>query len=191
MSIDDFDRKILGMLQRDSSTPYVDIAEKLEVTDGTIHQRIKKLKKMGAITRFTVKLNQDIVGVNALAYASITVNPGFIDSVADKISQIPSILEVHEVHTRGDLLVKVRASNQSQIRDILVNEIRTIDGVIDSEVFPVYKKWKEETTIPLEKSSRRNESKRRIKKTGKPRMIKKKKTKKKNDNETKTIENKK
>lgn len=150
MSIDDLDMKILDTLQRDSSTPYVEIAEKCKVTDGTIHQRIKKLKKMGIITHFTVKLDQDIIGVSALAYALITVNPGSIDSVAAEISRIPSILEVHEVHTRGDLLVKVRASDQNQIRDIIVNKIRTIDGIMDSEVFPVYKNWKEENNIPID-----------------------------------------
>ena len=67
MNIDDIDAKILDILQEDSSTPYVEVAEKIGVTDGTIHQRIKKLKNENVIDRFTVSLNEETLGLNSLA----------------------------------------------------------------------------------------------------------------------------
>ncbi len=144
MSLDKIDIKILKLLHKDSSTPYVVIAKKIGVTDGTIHQRIKKLKDLGVIKNFTINLDQNLLGKRSIAYILLTVNPGFIEKVSEKVCKIPTVLEVHEVHTRGDILIKLRASDQEEIRNIIVNKIRKIEGVVDSDLFPVYKSWKEE-----------------------------------------------
>ena len=152
MELDNMDLEILNLLQEDSSTPFVEIAEKMGVTDGTIHQRIKKLKKAGVIKRFTVQLDQELIRGDSLVYLLVTVNPGYLESVSKEVSTYRNVLEVHEVHTQGDLLIKVRASSQEEVRDIVVNQIRKIEGVVTSNIFPVYKVWKEENNPPLPKN---------------------------------------
>ncbi|MGB6680735.1 MAG: Lrp/AsnC family transcriptional regulator [Candidatus Bathyarchaeia archaeon] len=149
VSLDKKDIELLRILQEDSSTPFVEIAESIGVTDGTIHQRIRKLKKSGILKRFTIQLNQEKVGYRSLAYVLITVNPGNIDSVSKEIINISNVLETHEVHTQGQLLIKLRASSDNEMRDIIVEKIRAIEGVANSELIPVYKVWKEETNLPL------------------------------------------
>jgi Lrp/AsnC family transcriptional regulator for asnA, asnC and gidA len=119
------------------------------VTDGTIHQRVRKLKKTGAIKRFTIDLNEEIMGNSSLAYVLVTVKPGYIERVSKEIIKNPQVLEVHEVHTRGDLLTKIRASSDDEIRDFIVNKLRTIEGIANSELIPVYKVWKEEANLTL------------------------------------------
>ncbi len=119
------------------------------MTDGTIHQRVRKLKKTGVIKRFTIDLNEEIMGNNSLVYIIVTVTPGSIEQVSKEMIKNPEVLEVHEVHTRGDLLTKVRASSDNEIRDFIVNKLRTIEGVVDSELIPVYKVWKEEANLSL------------------------------------------
>ena len=149
VKLDKKDIELLDILKKDSSSPFVEIAESLGVTDGTIHQRVRKLKKSGVIKRFTIELNEEIIGNTSLAYILVTVNPGSIERVSKEMIKNPEVLEVHEVHTRGDLLTKIRASSDDEIRDIIVKKLRTIDGVVDSELMPVYKVWKEETSLPL------------------------------------------
>lgn len=119
------------------------------VTDGTIHQRVKKLKRSGIIKRFTVDLNEEIMGKQSLAYVIVKVNPGSIERVSKEMIKNPEILEIYEVHTRGDLLTKIRASSDNEIRNIIVKKIRTIKGVVDSELIPIYKVWKEESRLSL------------------------------------------
>jgi DNA-binding Lrp family transcriptional regulator len=94
-------------------------------------------------------LNQEKVGYRSLAYVLITVNPGNIDSVSKEIINISNVLETHEVHTQGQLLIKLRASSDNEIRDIIVGKIRKIKGVANTEVLPVYKIWKEQNTLLL------------------------------------------
>jgi Lrp/AsnC family transcriptional regulator for asnA, asnC and gidA len=147
--MDKIDHNIIQILQKDSSTPFVNVAEKIGVTDGTIHQRIKKLKKSGVIKRFTIELNSEKLGNSSLTYAMITIEPGYLDDVSQKISKHPNIQEIHEVHTRGQLLIKIRASSSEEIRNIIVEELRKIEGIKDTELFPVYKIWKEENKLIL------------------------------------------
>ena len=146
-NLDQVDRDIIHILQTDSSTPFVDVAEKIGVTDGTIHQRVKKLKKSGLIKRFTLELNNDLLGDNALAYALVAVEPGYLENVSKEIIKNPHIQEIHEVHTQGQLLIKIRASSHEQVRNIIVDELRKIKGITNTELIPVYKIWKEEKNL--------------------------------------------
>lgn len=146
-NLDITDLEILRTLSEDSSIPFVDIAEKIGVTDGTIHQRVRKLKRSGAIKRFTIELNNEIIGKGSLAYAVVIVDPGYLDIVSKQISKHSHIQEVHEVHTQGQLLIKIRASSDNEIRDIIVEKIRKIKGVANTELLPVYKVWKEQNTL--------------------------------------------
>jgi Lrp/AsnC family transcriptional regulator for asnA, asnC and gidA len=150
MELDKTDSSLLNILQDDASMHFVKIAKKIGVTDGTIHQRIKKLKKSGIIKRFTIQLNPEMIGFNSIAYVLTTVDPGFIDTVSKEVIKHQNILEVYEVHTQGDLLVKIQASSQEEIRNTIVNVIRKIKGVRDSQTLNVYKIWKEENRLPLE-----------------------------------------
>ena len=55
--IDTVDRQILNELLIDARVPYLEIARKLIVSGGTIHQRIDKLKKMGVLEGSKAVLN--------------------------------------------------------------------------------------------------------------------------------------
>jgi len=149
MNFDKTDAEILKILQKDSSKSFVDIAKELRVTDGTIHQRIKKLKRMGAIKRFTVELDHKILGESSIAFIFINIQPGYIESISKTISDFENIMEVYEVHTRGDLLVKIRASSPEGLRNIVINKIRAIEGIVSTELIPVFKRWKEEKNLPI------------------------------------------
>jgi Lrp/AsnC family transcriptional regulator for asnA, asnC and gidA len=149
MNLDEVDVKIIRLLLQDSSKPFVDIATELGVTDGTIHQRVKKLKKSGIIKRFTIELDHEILGSGSLGYVFVSANPGYLETISKKVSELQDVQEVHEVHTHGELLVKIRASSQEDIRNIMVNEIRKIEGVSNTELIPVYKSWKEENNLNI------------------------------------------
>jgi len=142
--LDDMDKKIINLLRKDCLTPFVKIAKALEVNEGTIRHRVKKLTSHGIIKRFTVATDPTILGFGALAFVVVTVNPGQVQQVAHELAKLQNVLEVHEVHTYGDLLLKVRAPSLSDIANILSNEIKTIEGVISSQVISVLNVWKDE-----------------------------------------------
>lgn len=146
MSLDDLDTKIIRALRENCLTPFVEIAKRLGVTDGTIHQRVKKLQQKGIIQRFTVLLDPIRIGLGVIAFILVSVAPGFVEPVAKALAQLERVVEVHEVHTYGDLLVKLRANDMNELRELLVQNLKTIPGVVGSQVISVLKVWKEDNT---------------------------------------------
>jgi len=142
--LDDIDRSILSTLYENSITPFVRIAKMLNVNEGTIRHRVKRLIKYGVIKRFTVVIDPLALGLSAMVLVIVTVSPGSVNYVAKKIAEIPNVIEVLEVHTYGDLLLKLRGSSMNEIANIIANQIKTIEGVINTQVISVLNIWKDE-----------------------------------------------
>jgi Lrp/AsnC family transcriptional regulator, regulator for asnA, asnC and gidA len=79
----------------------------------------------------------------------INVDPGFADAVVNDLLKIDEVLEVHEMHGRFDLLLKMRAKNLEEMRDIVENKIRKLSHVLETELMTVLKTEKEEQIVSL------------------------------------------
>jgi DNA-binding Lrp family transcriptional regulator len=62
VKVDEMDKKLLNILDKDSTLPLHEIADKLGVTYETVAARIKKLKEKGIILRFTAKIFLPVLG---------------------------------------------------------------------------------------------------------------------------------
>ena len=81
--IDHLDDKIIEILKKDSRRPFVEIANELEVSEGTIRSRVKKLFEEGVIQAFTIKTSSK--NVKALVEVKIDVNVN-TSEIADQIA---------------------------------------------------------------------------------------------------------
>jgi Lrp/AsnC family transcriptional regulator for asnA, asnC and gidA len=138
-------------LGRDSSTPFVEIAKHIGISDATVHIRVKRLIAAGIINKFTISVDNNRLGYDHLAFMGINVEPGFAEEITDDLSKVEEVLEIHEIHGRFDLLLKVRAKNLEQMRDIVVNKIRILPHIIETELMAVLKSRKEEQMVSLKK----------------------------------------
>src|SRR5829696_9189607 len=120
-SLDMIDYKIIDILAKDSSTTFVDIGKRIGVSDATIHIRVRRLREMGVIGNFTISVDNSRLGYDHLAFMGINVEPGYAEQVTNGLSSLDEILEIHEMHNRFDLLLKIRAKNLNELRDIVVN----------------------------------------------------------------------
>jgi DNA-binding Lrp family transcriptional regulator len=143
LKIDDLDVRLLNMLQKDSSAPLVRIASSLHVTEGTVRNRIRRLRRTGVIKRFTISVDSAAMGQATVAFVLLNAVPGRLADVAKKLSAIEVVSDVYETHTYGDLLLKVRAKNPSELAGILGDRIKTIPGVAGTQVITVLNAWKE------------------------------------------------
>ena len=140
--LDELDLRIVEMLQKDSSTPSVKIAEMLNVTEGTVRNRIRRLRRLGVIKKFTIAVDPMALGRTNVAFVLLNPFPGRLQEVAKRLAAIDAIDEVHETHTYGDLLLKVRAKSPSDLADIIASRIKTVPGVAGTQVISVLNVWK-------------------------------------------------
>ena len=149
--LDNINLKIIDFLGRDSSTPFDENAKHIGISDATVHIRVKRLIAAGIINKFTISVDNNRLGYDHLAFMGINVEPGFAEEITDDLSKVEEVLEIHEIHGRFDLLLKVRAKNLEQMRDIVVNKIRILPHIIETELMTVLKSRKEEQMVSLKK----------------------------------------
>jgi Lrp/AsnC family transcriptional regulator for asnA, asnC and gidA len=148
--IDDVNLKIIDILNKDSSTPFVNIAKQIGVSDATIHIRVRRMISAGIINRFTISVDNGLLGYDHLAFMGINIEPGSADSIISDLSTIDEVLEIHEMHGRFDLLLKIRAKDLEQMRDIVENKVRKLPHILETELMTVLKTEKEEQMISLD-----------------------------------------
>jgi Lrp/AsnC family transcriptional regulator for asnA, asnC and gidA len=148
--IDEINLKILDISNKDASTPFVDIAKRIGISDATVHIRVRRMMAAGIIHKFTISVDNDLLGYDHMAFMGINTSPGSSDQIITDLSRIEEVLEIHEMHGKFDLLLKIRAKNLNQIRDIVENKICKITHILESELMTVLKTTKEEQMISLE-----------------------------------------
>jgi len=142
--LDRVDKSIITLLRENCLTPFVEIARKVGVAEGTVRYRVKRLLGEGVIRGFTAKLDLGKIGLKIVAFALISVLPGQIQSVAAALGRLENVIEIHEIHTYGDLLIKIRAESLDHLGRIMANQIKIVKGVVGSQVISVLNVWKEE-----------------------------------------------
>ena len=74
----------------------------------------------------------------------MNVESGHVQEVVNYLSGIEEILEMYKMLSRCDLLLKLRARNLQQMRDIVVNNVRKCPRIVKVEFMATLK-----TTISL------------------------------------------
>jgi DNA-binding Lrp family transcriptional regulator len=147
--LDDVNLRIIDILSKDSSTPFVEIAGQIGISDATVHLRVRRLIAAGIITKFTISVDNNLLGYDHLVFIRINLKPGFTDQVTEELSNIEEVLEIHEMHNAFDLFLKIRAKNLSDIRDIMEKKIRRLPNVLETQLMTVLKTSKEEQIVSL------------------------------------------
>jgi len=119
------DDKIIEILKKDSRKAFVEIANELEVSEGTIRSRVKKLFEEGVIQAFTIKTSSK--NVKALVEVKIDVNVN-TSEIADQIASFDGVSEVYEVTGEEDIVAIIDATSSPQLNEI-IERIRRYENV--------------------------------------------------------------
>jgi Lrp/AsnC family transcriptional regulator for asnA, asnC and gidA len=141
--------KILRILSKDSSIPIVEIAKKLGISDATVHLRIKNLLAAGIINKFTISVDNNRLGYTHVAFIGVNVVPGYTAEATKYLTGLNEILELHEMLSRFDLLLKLRVRSLNELRDIVVNKVRKFPRIVEIELMTTLKTSKEEQIIDI------------------------------------------
>lgn len=132
--MDEINRKILSFLQEDSRTPYVDIAENLGVSEGTVRNRVEKMQSQGIIEKFTVKF-----GEKEILRAFVMVRLSTDAKASELVKKFPEDFDIFEIAGDYDLLAEIHRENTSKINEA-VDVIRSLNGVISTKTYMVLDK---------------------------------------------------
>jgi len=147
--LDYINYKIIDVLSKNSSLPFVELAKQIGISDATVHTRVKKMISTGIIKKFSVIIDNNLVGYDHLAFIMVKLENGKTDQAVAILEEIEQILEIHEIYDKFDLLVKIRSKSLENMRDIIVNKILSITEVKEIELMTVLRTRKEEQMVSL------------------------------------------
>jgi len=124
--VDEIDEKIIDILRANSRTTYVDIGKALDLSEGTVRNRIQALIDEGVIKRFTVEVSLS-VGVRALVMISVNSKTPTND-VSRAVQNLTGIERVYEVTGDYDVVSVVRSPG-IEVLNTTIEKIRIIEGV--------------------------------------------------------------
>lgn len=136
MKLDIIDYKILKELQDDARKPFSRIASDLGVSNTQVHQRINKMKTLGVIEKFEVKLNASVLGYETIAFMGIILkDTSRTKNVVDYLeTRIEEIVECSYISGQYTLFVKIRVRNNHHLREVF-EKLDSNSDILRTETF--------------------------------------------------------
>lgn len=108
--MDDIDARILEMLSEDATITATDIGSAVGLSIPAVNKRIQKLKKEGALKRFTILTNGKAVGKPITAYILVILQSDS-DALMEYVAGDPDVLECAAITGEYDYIIKVCAAD--------------------------------------------------------------------------------
>ncbi|MBK9256428.1 MAG: Lrp/AsnC family transcriptional regulator [Saprospiraceae bacterium] len=132
--LDEFDQKILSLLEKDGRMAFSAIAQELGISNTMVHQRFHKLTESGVLTAIRPVLDEKKMGYDWAAFTGITLEKDH-DSlrIIEALSEIPEVTECYYITGAFTLFIKISARNHEHMRSILYDKIDHIPGIAKTD----------------------------------------------------------
>ncbi len=155
--MDEKDRRILEILQKNCKLTTKELARMLNMPQTTVFVRIKKLEREGIIKSYRAILDAKKVGKPVTAFVLVSFSYRIPEEkkilsqrqIAKKISLFPEVQEVHIIAGQWDMIVKVKAKSVEEVGKFVVERLRKIEGIEKTLTCIVFFTEKEDTAISL------------------------------------------
>ena len=97
----------------------MELARQLEVARGTVQARLEKLQQRGVVTGFGPDIDLRSIGYDVVAFVTLEIAQGALESVVAHLATIPEVLEVHTTTGPGDILCRVVAPTNADLQPLI------------------------------------------------------------------------
>jgi len=133
--LDELDMNLLYELSKDSSISVPNLSKKLGINASVLYSRIKRLVRKTLINKFTIEIDDALLGIDVKALVGINRDPKLKDSIHKQLMKTPEVISISEVTGRFDMLLRVNADNLESLHTVVIEKIGKIDGIQNTETF--------------------------------------------------------
>ncbi|MCM8535844.1 MAG: Lrp/AsnC family transcriptional regulator [Lentisphaeraceae bacterium] len=139
VQLNNLDWDIIKELQKNGREPNSTIAKKLNVTEGTIRQRVKKLLEAGVL-RVSGQLNPEFLESHQMVLMGVNIKESTkLMSIFDELNNLEEVHSVAITSGRYDLFIQVMVSSNLGLVDFLTGSLAAIEGISQTETFVLLK----------------------------------------------------
>lgn len=146
--LDERDRRILALVQRDAKLPQAEIARRVKLSPAAVNERLRKLETAGFIRRYVALVDHKAVGATVTAFVEVFVeHPRFEPAFIERVLALDEVQECHHITGEFSLLLKVRVRDMEALQRLLLEQLAAHEGVRQTRTVMVLSTVKEETYV--------------------------------------------
>ena len=127
--------KLLYELTMDGSISVPVLSKKLGINASVLYSRIKRLMKKKLIKKFTVEIDESLLGIGVKASVGINRDPKLKEAIHKRFLETSEVVSISEVTGRFDIMIKIHAKNLEALHSVVIEKIGKIDGIQNTETF--------------------------------------------------------
>lgn len=149
--MDEVDRKILVLLQRDGRRSSADLAKEIGLSVSATNERVRKLIDNGTVRSVQAIIDPDSVGFHVTAFIFVDLDYAHSEEeFVTRMQQLSQVQELHHVTGSHSYLLKIREETNTQLNKFMTEEVKTIAGVRATETLIALETRKETLVLPMQ-----------------------------------------
>jgi Lrp/AsnC family leucine-responsive transcriptional regulator len=132
IQLDDIDKKLLHLLQKDSKQTNKELSGKLNLSVTAVYERIKKLEREGIIAKYVTLIDKKSVDRAFVTFCSIKLlqhTKDYVVQFEKEVKQLEEVLECYHISGDYDYLLKVIVADMDEFREFMVKKLTTISHI--------------------------------------------------------------
>jgi DNA-binding Lrp family transcriptional regulator len=132
VKLDETDRRILQLLQKDARMTVKDLAAAVNLSATPVHERIKRLEATGVIRGYSAVIDRSKTGKSLMVVCYVSLREHSRAAGSKFIKSIMAMEEVTECYNISgefDFMLKVVAAGMDEYYDFHVNKLSQIENI--------------------------------------------------------------
>jgi len=150
-TIDDIDRRILQILQADTTLPLEDIGARVNLSRNAVWRRIRAMEASGLIRARVALLDPGRLGLGLQVFITLRTadhSPDWLERFARATADLPQITGVYRMTGDIDYLIRARVADMADYDALYQRLIRRV-ALSDVSASFVMEEIKDTTALPL------------------------------------------
>jgi Lrp/AsnC family transcriptional regulator, leucine-responsive regulatory protein len=151
--LDQFDRKMLALLQEDARLTNGDLSERVNLSPSQCSRRRQRLEDEGFIRAYRAVLDRDRLGFSLVNMVTVTLATHNRDNArrfAELVSRLPEVQEAHALTGEMDYILKVVTPDLKSLAEFVNDVLLPHESVQHVKTAIVLQTLKESAALPLE-----------------------------------------
>ena len=132
---DELDMKLLFELTMNGNISVPVLSKKLGINASVLYSRIKRLVRKKLIKKFTIEIDDSLLGIGVKASVGINRDPKFKIQTHKKLLDVIEVVSIIEVTGRFDIMIRVYAKDLEDLHTVVIEKIGKIEGIQNTETF--------------------------------------------------------
>lgn len=132
MALDAIDKKLLLLLQEDSTQTTKQLSLKLNLSVTAVYERVKKLEREGIISKYVALVDRNKVNRGFVVFCHLKLiqhTKEYLTKFEHQVVQLDEVLECHHVSGDYDYILKIYVANMDEYREFMVTKLTTLQHI--------------------------------------------------------------